>query len=234
MKKLDRHNNFAYLFAALILFLFTSAIVAEFSGIFSKSAFTLITLLMLGANIRTLKHGSTWKHVLYVLIPSFFILTLIEHFFSGTISVLLLLSTLLIFFIGSFTTAFKQVLFEGDIDANKLIGSLTLYILLGLIWTMIYLIILFFDPNAFTGLEVTNWQEGFSRIAYYSFVTLTTLGYGDILPHDHIAEFFVYMESIIGVFYMAIIVSSLISLRLAAIQEEREREKRLHSNPKGD
>jgi len=221
MKKLDRHNNFAYLFSALILFLFTSAIVAEFSSLFSKSAFTLITLLMLAANIRTLKHQSTWKHVIYFLIPSFLLLSIIEHFFSGKLFVLLLMSILLLFFIGSFATAFKQVLFEGDIDANKLIGSLTLYILLGLIWAMIYLIILVLDPGAFTGLEVTSWQEGFSRIAYYSFVTLTTLGYGDILPNDHIAEFFVYMESIVGVFYMAIIVSSLISLRLAAIQEER-------------
>jgi voltage-gated potassium channel Kch len=223
IKRLDRHNNFAYLFTALILFLFTSAIVAEFSNLFSKSAFTLITLLMLAANIRTLKHQSTWKHVIYFLMPSFLVLSLLEHFFGGRLLfVLLLLSLLLIFFIGSFATAFRQVLFEGDIDANKLIGSLTLYIILGLIWTVIYLIILVLDPSAFTGLEVTNWQEGFSRIAYYSFVTLTTLGYGDILPHDHIAEFFVYMESIIGVFYMSIIVSSLISLRLAAMQENKK------------
>jgi len=222
LKKLDRNNNFAYLFAALILFLFTSAIVAEFSNLFSKSAFTLITLLMLAANIRTLKHQSTWKHIIYFLMPSFLLLSLLEHFFNGTIFVLMMLSLLLFFFIGSFSSAFKQVLFEGDIDANKLIGSLTLYILLGLIWTVVYLIILVLDPTAFSGLELASWQEGFSRIAYYSFVTLTTLGYGDVLPHDHIAEFFVYMESIIGVFYMAIIVSSLISLRLSSLQKEQE------------
>jgi voltage-gated potassium channel Kch len=118
--------------------------------------------------------------------------------------------------------AIHQVLFEGDIDANKIIGSLTLYILLGLIWAVIYMIIILIDPTAFSGVEVTTWQEGFARMAYYSFVTLTTLGYGDILPKNHVAEFFVYMEAIIGVFYMAIIVSSLISLRLATLQEKRK------------
>ena len=86
---------------------------------------------------------------------------------------------------------------------------------------MIYLLLLAMDPSAFSGIEAVNWQQGFSRVAYYSFVTLTTLGYGDILPTNHIAEFFVYMEAIIGVFYMAIIVSSLISLHLSALQDKK-------------
>jgi len=222
MKKLSSRNNFIYLFVSLIFFLFTAAVVAEFSNIFSKSAFVFIILLMLVASIRSLHTELTWKRMIYVLFPLFFGLSLLDHFFNSKLYLFLLLSTLLLFFIGSFLMAIRQVLFEGDIDGNKIIGSLTLYILLGLIWAVIYLQILVFDPGAFSGLEVTNWQEGFSRIAYYSFVTLTTLGYGDILPTNHIAEFFVYMESIIGVFYMAIIVSSLISLRMAAIQESKK------------
>ena len=87
---------------------------------------------------------------------------------------------------------------------------------------MIYLLILSFDPQAFSGIEAANWQQTFARVSYYSFVTLTTLGYGDILPTNHIAEFFVYMEAIIGVFYMAIIVASLISLRLSPSTKNKE------------
>jgi hypothetical protein len=222
MQKLSHRNNFAYLFISLILFLFTAAVVAEFSNLFSKGAFTFIILLMLVASIKSLHTDITWKRMIYVLFPVFIILSFLDHFFINKIYYFLLLTTLLLFFIGTFLMAIRQVLFEGDIDANKIIGSLTLYILLGLIWAVIYLQIILFDPTAFSGLEVTNWQEGFSRIAYYSFVTLTTLGYGDVLPTNHIAEFFVYMEAIIGVFYMAIIVSSLISLRLAAIQEAKK------------
>ena len=225
MEQLSRKNNFIYLFIALILFLLTSAIVAEFSNHFSQSSLIIITMLMLAASIRSLRTDLSWKRAVYILFPTFFVLSITEYIFNDKLSLILMLTTLLIFFVGTFHAAFRQVLFEGDIDKNKLIGSLTLYILLGLIWSVIYLLIIAVDPTAFSGLEVTNWQEGFSRIAYYSFVTLTTLGYGDILPKNHIAEFFVYMESIIGVFYMAIIVSSLISLRLAAIQEERHKGK---------
>jgi len=222
MKKISKNNNFAYLFLSLLLFLFSASVVAEFSSLLSKGAFTFIILLMLVASIKSLHTGKTWKHTIYVLLPLFFTLAMLNLFFDSKIYIFLVLSTLLFFFIGSFSMAIRQVLFVGDIDGNKIIGSLTLYMLLGLIWAVIYMLIVIIDPGSFSGLEIHNWQEGFSRIAYYSFVTLTTLGYGDILPKNHIAEFFVYMESIIGVFYMAIIVSSLISLRLAAIQEQKK------------
>nr|WP_269764034.1 potassium channel family protein [Shewanella benthica] len=48
-------------------------------------------------------------------------------------------------------------------------------------------------------------------MAYFSFVTLTTLGYGDISPISPFSQVLVYMEAIAGVFYMAIVVASLVS-----------------------
>jgi len=224
MEQLSKQNNFVYLFFSLIIFLFSAAVEVEFSGSWGKDIFSIVTILMLALSIKSLQTERTWKWTVYALIVFFAILTVLGKFFNHQAYVYLILMILLIFFIGSFASAAKQVLFVGDIDGNKIIGSLTLYILLGLIWTMIYLLLLAMDPQAFSGLEVTNWQQGFSRVAYYSFVTLTTLGYGDILPTNHIAEFFVYMEAIIGVFYMAIIVSSLISLRLSAIQNQKSKE----------
>ncbi len=221
MKPLSRENNFLYLFISLLLFLLSGAIVAEFTNIFSKGAFGLIIVLMLIASIRSLHTDKSWKYVIFFLVPVFVTLNILEHIFTGKIYLFLVLLTLLVFFIGIIIKAFYQVLFVGDIDANKIIGSLTLYMLLGLVWAVIYMIIMLFDPTAFSGIEVTSWQAGFSRMAYYSFVTLTTLGYGDILPKNHIAEFFAYMEAVIGVFYIAIIVSSLISLRLNTINSKK-------------
>ena len=71
---------------------------------------------------------------------------------------------------------------------------------------------------AFHSIEVVSWQDNLTKMIYYSFVTLTTLGYGDILPQNTLAEFFVYLEAIAGVFYMAIIVASIVSARLSHIQ----------------
>ena len=177
---------------------------------------------MLILSIKSLKTEKTWIWAVYALVVSFVILTALGKMFDHQMNVYLTLIILLMFFIGSFSTAAKQVLLVGDIDGTKIIGSLSLSILLGLIWAVIYLLLLAMDPTAFSGIETTNWQQSFARVAYYSFVTLTTLGYGDILPTNHVAEFFVYLEAIIGVFYMAIIVSSLISLRLSALEKERK------------
>lgn len=223
MKHLTKQNNFVYLFFSLIILLFSSAVVVEFPGSLSDDVFSFVILLMFVVSHKSVHTDATWKWTTYTIIAIFILLTILTKFITHEFSVYLILLTLLVFFVSAFMTAVKQVLFVGDIDTHKIIGSLTLYILLGLIWAVIYLIILALDPQAFSGIEAGNWQQMFSNVAYYSFVTLTTLGYGDILPTNHIAEFFVYMEAIVGVFYMAIIVSSLISLRMAAIEEEKKK-----------
>ena len=222
MTQLSNKNNFVYLFFSLITLLFSATVIVEIPDGLGEDIFSLMILSMLFVSIKSLNADKTWKWTVYLMIAAFVFLTIFSKFLSHYIAVYFILFTLLFFFIRAFMVAAKQVLLVGDIDGNKIIGSLSLYILLGLIWTMIYLILLAMDPAAFSGIDAGSWQQIFARVAYYSFVTLTTLGYGDVLPTNHIAEFFVYMEAIIGVFYMAIIVSSLISLHLAAIQDKKQ------------
>ncbi len=223
MNHITDKNNFSYFFFSLIALLFSAAVVAELHTTPSEGILSLTTLLMLIMSAKSLKTDITWKWIVYVLIILFIIFEISEKIFEYKSNVYIILLLLLIFFIGSFVVAAKQVLFVGEIDWNSIIGSLTLYLLLGLIWTIIYLIILVMDPQALAGIETASWQQMFSRVAYYSFVTLTTLGYGDILPKNYIAEFFVYMEAIVGVFYMAIVVSSLINIHLNIAQEKRSK-----------
>ena len=220
MNKMTRENNFVYLFFSLIIFLLAASLTSELKSEMSEMIFSSMTMLMLLVSIKSLNSEKTWKWAFIFLAVIFILFILIGLFFNHQVPVYIVLVLLFVFFTSALYVAGKQVLFLGDIDWNKIIGSISLYLLLGLMWTVVYLFILVFDPTAFSGVEVSTWQQGFSRMAYYSFVTLTTLGYGDILPTNHIAEFFVYMEAIVGVFYMAIIVSSLISLRLAAIQKK--------------
>ena len=223
MKPLNKKNNFSYLFFSLIIFLFSASVMVNFSESIGEDIFSILAMIMFIVSLKSLNTERTWKWSLYTLIIFFVLFTTLEKIFAYHIYVYLVLLTLLVFFIGSFMASVKQILFIGDVDRNKIIGSLTLYILLGLIWTIIYLLLLAIDPKAFSGIEtVTNLKQIFSLMAYYSFITLTTVGYGDITPANHVAQFFAYMEAIAGVFYMAIVVSSLISLRLSAMQNEKK------------
>jgi len=221
MQQLTHKNNFFYLFSSLLIFLFTAAMIAQFPSDWGEDILSIVTIAMILISIKSLKIEKSWRWATLVLGILFFSIIIFVRFFEHHLLVYSILALLFIYFTGAFMLAVKHVLFEGDIDENKMIGSLSLYLLIGLIWSVIYLFLLMVDPSSFSGIEINSWQESFSRVAYYSFVTLTTLGYGDILPTNHVAEFFVYIEAVFGVFYMAIIVSSLISLRLSAVQEER-------------
>jgi hypothetical protein len=222
MQKINQDNNFSYLCLSLLALLFASAFLESFEHYWAEEIFSFFIFIMLLVSIKSLGTKIAWKRLVYSLLGLLFLVTVLGKFFANDYLPYFNLSILLLFFTASFWIAYKQILFEGEVDSNKMIGSLSLYLLLGLIWTVLYLFIFHLDPTAFSGLEAGRWRENFAEMAYYSFVTLTTLGYGDILPKSHIAQFFVYIEAIIGVFYMAIIVSSLISLRLASLEKKRK------------
>ena len=96
------------------------------------------------------------------------------------------------------------------VTGDTLAGAVCVYLLIGLIFSIIYTILLEFSPTAIKGLEAANWYDNMPSTTYFSFVTLTTLGYGDMSPATHIAEVIVIMEAVTGMFYIAIIVASLI------------------------
>ncbi len=211
LRQIDTRNNFLYLLIALVVILFSSAVADDFPGSLGEDLFSLVSLLMLIVGIKSLRYEVSIRRIAYTLVVILGGLTLLWRFYPGRITALLILVTFLLIFVSAFKLSVRQILFEGRVDANKIIGSLSLYLLIGLIWTILYLMLLTFDPSAFHGIEMNGWRTLFSRMAYYSFVTLTTLGYGDISPADHVAEFLAYMEAVTGVFYMAIFVSSLIN-----------------------
>jgi len=91
-----------------------------------------------------------------------------------------------------------------------LLAATSLYLVLGSIFAAIYGVILWIDPNAFVsslGHDV-EWQE----LLYYSYVTLTTLGYGDILPATFHAQAFAAFEAIIGTLYTVLLLSRLVGM----------------------
>jgi hypothetical protein len=121
-----------------------------------------------------------------------------------------------VFFLGVTTVlAWRQVMFVGTVDTNKVVGAICIYIMIGLIWTFGYLIAEYFFPGSMEGLESTRWQDNIEDMTYYSMVTLTTLGYGDITPAQPMTQFLAYMEAIAGIFYTTVLVASLIGMQLA-------------------
>jgi len=218
MGNLSENNNFVYLTVSLVVLLLVAALVDQFPVRYGQQlvqAFTVITLLSgtIGFRNSRLRFRTGMGGVAAVVMVVLLGILLDEsgmHYLH--------LAILTGFYLWATWVAATQVLFGGRIDRNKIIGAVCIYLLLGMIWALLYLAIAQAVPGAFNGLEQAPWYENFSAVAYYSYVTLTTLGYGDISPVMPVARFLVYMEAIAGVFYIATLVASLISIRLADIQ----------------
>jgi len=103
------------------------------------------------------------------------------------------------------------VLRRGPITARRIQGAIAVYLLLGFIWAEVYELVALWHPGAFTG---SVGGSGSLPWAYYSFVTLTTMGYGDIMPVHPLARAFAVLEALTGQLYLTIMLARLVSLEL--------------------
>lgn len=100
------------------------------------------------------------------------------------------------------------------VDANVLCAGVAGFLLLGLLWTPAYLLVARLDPAAFTlpsNGTARATLDGFDAF-YFSFITLSTIGYGDITPASKFARMLAVTEGITGLFYMAVLISRLVSI----------------------
>jgi len=224
LAKITQTNNFIYLFIALVTLLFSMSLLKQIELLWLDEIVEVIIFGVLVLGVHSLKSERSWKWAAYFMASVMLLSFLIRKFFGGAVIVEYIhLLLLLFFFIGSFYLSVMQIVMSRSVNQNMIVGSIVLYLLLGLIWTIFYLLILNISAESFNGLEQIPWKENFSHVAYFSFVTLTTLGYGDISPKSSISEFFVYSEAIVGIFYMAIIVSSLVAARIDTLGKEKNR-----------
>lgn len=215
MKPITGKNNFIYLTVGIVLLLFVGAMVDQFPGAHGHQLVQAFSVINIAIGIFGFKSERLW-----LLSGAGLVVSVIAVVFVGVVFELLQLYylhlfCLFCFYLWAIWLASKQVLFSGTVDVNKIVGAICIYLLMGLIWAMMYLFIAQIIPGAFNGIEQGIWYENFGDVAYYSFVTLTTLGYGDITPVAPVARFLVYMQAVIGVFYMAILVASLIGVSIS-------------------
>jgi len=112
----------------------------------------------------------------------------------------------------------RSVFRPGEITADRIAGSICLYLIAGMLWAILYGGILLFEPTAFNMPESTREiarQGGEMTLFYFSFVTMTTLGFGDITPASPLAQTLTWLQAVTGQLYIAILLARLVSLHVA-------------------
>lgn len=136
------------------------------------------------------------------------------HLFSQITAALLIGLTIIVHF--------KRVFYPHEYNTNTIFGSVCVYLLLGFFFSLIYGIIEHCHPESFQGFysstvnttQTLSLSEMFQNFLYFSFVTQTTLGYGDIVPQTHLTQNIAITQAIMGQFYIAILVAGLIGKTL--------------------
>jgi voltage-gated potassium channel len=116
----------------------------------------------------------------------------------------------------------KRTLRPGRITGYRVLGGIAGYLLIGLIWTFAYQLLVQHAPGAFhfePGVAETLPGEP-SHLIYFSFVTLTTVGFGDVHPVNPVARALTIAEALVGQLYIAILIGSLVGMALQARSAE--------------
>jgi len=108
----------------------------------------------------------------------------------------------------------------------KISGALSVYLLLGYFWSIVFTILETLQPGSFNlalgGAEAAGSRaEIFKQLLYYSYITLSTLGYGDITPLSAGARSLAALEALTGQIYLAVLVARLVGLQISQRGSER-------------
>src|SRR5213083_1949176 len=112
----------------------------------------------------------------------------------------------------------RFVLRAPSVNTEVLCASISAYLMLGLMWTMAYWLVDQLTPGgafSFNTNVGTRSMSGFTGF-YFSFITLSTVGYGDITPVSRVARMLAAMEAMTGLLYVAVLIARLVSLYSSA------------------
>jgi hypothetical protein len=103
-----------------------------------------------------------------------------------------------------------QVFRDGPVTLHRIEGAIAAYLLLGVTWAGAYKLVALHFPDAFTGFIGTG-KVAMDSWLYFSYATLSTVGYGDIVAHHPVARSLAVMEALVGQLYPAILIARLVS-----------------------
>lgn len=121
----------------------------------------------------------------------------------------------LIYYLLVFGSIMGYVLDRSPVTGDKIAGAISAYVLMGVVWSVVYSLFLHLQPESFQLPEhlQTDSITGFWSI-YFSFTTLTTLGYGDIAPQLPAVQSYAVMEAAAGQVFLAVLVARLVALQI--------------------
>ena len=215
-------NNFSYLLVALLIFIIGVPITLDLELISLQFSRVLGITCLLAVGIWSLRDaGWPFSAGMLVVIVGIILNGLAVARGNDTLLAVSMLALFMFLLLATYN-ALRQVAVGNDINPNRIVGAICIYLLLGVMWSIAYGVIEYSQPGSFTGLTESVSPAWNTDWVYYSFVTITTLGYGDITPLSQTARSLSFAEAIVGQFYIAVMVAGLVSAYITAKQKDND------------
>jgi hypothetical protein len=212
MKKWLHKYRFELLLIALIIFIFDK--ILFFNDNLYNAFVWPINMVLLGVvSVGIFHENNTWvvwlKNILFVIV---IIIPFIQKIiFSSSFLSFFGLFAYISFYIIIFIETIKQVIKQKAVSESVIMGSLSGFLLITIIATFSFLLLNLFDSSTFNNLIGSEVPKLYQQITYFSIITLTTIGYGDITPATDNARLLAGFWGVIGQFYMVAVVGIIIS-----------------------
>jgi len=195
-----------YLLASILLVFFIGPVAFDY-GLLSIVNLEILFLLILIFSIFLHQHDTK---LFKVTVVSLIIILINILFFDNNQSVSQYFLKILIVSI-TIVELFKEIFKTKIIDSHIISSAISIYVLVGIFWYLLFMFLLMIDPDSF---DIRNFNPEMVSIdmIYFSFTTLTTLGYGDITPVSYTAKMWSITEAMMGVMFLAVMISRVVSL----------------------
>ncbi len=199
------------LLASLVLMMLLAPI-AEPEGSL-RFATSLVFAFLLVFSVWTVSHEARATMIASALALIVFLgSTLMDWFDLGQTFGVSILIVACLFFAYVASLVLRDVFLSRTVTAQTIMGAICAYILLGMLWGYLYSLVNALQPGAFSdNIEGTGL---IGRFVYFSMVTLTTLGYGDITPVSAVARGLAVVQATLGQVYLTVLVARLVGIHL--------------------
>ena len=195
-----------YLLASILLVFLIGPVAFDY-GLLSIVNLEILFLVILIFSIFLHQHDSK---LFKVTVASLIIIFINILFFDNNQSVSQYFLKILIVSI-TIVELFREIFKTKIIDSHIISSAISIYVLVGIFWYLLFMFLLMIDPDSF---YIRNFNPEMVSIdmIYFSFTTLTTLGYGDITPVSYTAKMWSITEAMMGVMFLAVMISRVVSL----------------------
>ena len=212
-----RMGRFLFLFISIILMMVLRPLLGGVGRL------TILTDIFFGAVLISGLWAVSQKRRVFLVallmaIPAV-VLGWVPHFVELPLLWILSRVFLAIFFVVMVVFLLSHIRRAKEVTADLIMGAASTYFLMGFLWAFIFFFIETVSPGSFR-LEGSP-ADMESQLIYYSFVTLTTVGYGDVTAASMIARSYSVLEAIIGQLYLTVLVAGLVGLHISQSTERK-------------